>query len=222
MGCPRSQRPQAFRSPRALRRTGGLELVARAEKAGRLSPRVRQIRSRESRALFREKNPRSRIRSGDHSQPDEDRCRGEKRTRISEAPGRVRGLRLLLLAFRRRATQAEPLEGCAADSSDFARIRRIQQGPQAPGIQLRWPDGRLCVHAGGWNGERSRRRLFPLSEDPAGARESQDVKFPFGPTRAVDLKLPQRPHVEHNSYPSPKERTPREQGSCDYPPQGIA
>src|SRR6267143_5757962 len=223
MGCPRSQRPQAFRGPRALRRTGGIELVARAEKAGWLSPRVRQIRSRESRALFREKNPGPCIRSGDHSQPDEDRCRSEKRTRISQDPGRVRGLRLLLLAFRRRAAQAQPLEGCAADSSDFARIRRIQQGPQAPGIQLRWPDGRLCVHAGGWNGERSRRRLFPLSEDPAGARESQDVKFPFGPTRAVDLKLHRnaRTWSTIQFLPLPQERTRREQGDRDYPPQGI-
>src|SRR6266849_8009911 len=33
---------------------------------------------------------------------------------------------------------------------------------------------------------------------------------------------PQRPHVEHNSYPYPKERTRREQGDRDYPPQGIA
>jgi len=110
-----------------------------------------------------------------------------------------------------------------ADSSDFARIRRIQQGPQAPGIQLRWPDGRLCVHAGGWNGERSRRRLFPLSEDPAGARESQDVKFPFGPTRAVDLKL-RRNARTWCTIPTltSKERTRREQGGRDYPPQSIA
>src|SRR6266853_809513 len=189
MGCPRSQRPQAFRGPRALRRTGGIELVARAEKAERLSPRVRQIRSGESRALLREKNPGPCIRSGDHSQREEDRSRSAQRTRISQNPGRVRELRLLLLVFCRRAAQAQPLEGCLADSGDFARIRRIQQGPQAPGIQLRRPDGRLRLHAGGWNGERSRRRLFPLSEDPAGARESQDVKFPFGPTRAADLKL---------------------------------
>src|SRR6266403_4347375 len=60
------------------------------------------------------------------------------------------------------------MEDNTTDSCDFARIRRIQQGPQAPGIQLRRPDGRLCVHAGGWNGERSRRRLFPVSGDPAG------------------------------------------------------
>src|SRR5258708_2876797 len=216
MGCPRSQRPQAFRGPRALRRAGRTELVARAEKAGRVSPRVRQIRSRESRALLREKNPRSRIRSGDHSQPDEDRCRSEKRTRISQDPGRVRGLRLLLLAFCRRAAQAQSLEGCAADTSDFARIRRIQQGPQAPGIQLRWPDGRLCLHAGGWDGGRSRRRLFPLSEDPTGARGPQDVKFRFDPRRAVDLKL-RRNAWTWSTIPTltPKERTPREQGGRD-------
>src|SRR5882724_3377063 len=60
------------------------------------------------------------------------------------------------------------MEDDPADSSDFAGVRGIQQGPQAPGIQLRRPDGRLCVHAGGWNGERSRRRLFPVSGDPAG------------------------------------------------------
>src|SRR5258708_255041 len=63
------------------------------------------------------------------------------------------------------------MEDDATDSCDFARIRRIQPGPKAPGIQLRRPDGRLCVHAGGWNGKRSPRRLFPLSGDPAGLED---------------------------------------------------
>src|SRR6267154_387139 len=105
------------------------------------------------------------------------------------------------------------MEDDTTHSCDFARIRRIQQGPQAPGIQLRRPDGRLRLHAGGWNGERSRRRLFPLSEDPAGARESQDVKFRFDPTRAVDLKLHSNART-WSTIPTltPKERTPREQG----------
>ena len=41
--------------------TGRIELVARAEKAGRLSPRVRQVRSGESRALLQETNPEAYI-----------------------------------------------------------------------------------------------------------------------------------------------------------------
>src|SRR5258706_16359405 len=99
MGCPRSQRPQAFRGPRALRRAGGIELVARAEKAGRLSPRVRQIRSRESRALLREKNPGPPIRSGDHSQREEERSHKAQSPPMSRKTRRVRELRLLLLAL---------------------------------------------------------------------------------------------------------------------------
>src|SRR5216684_7324858 len=77
----------------------GLNWSLVLKKAGRVSPRVRQIRSGESRALLREKNPGPCIRSGDHSEPDEDRSRSAQRTRISQNPGRVRGLRLLLLAF---------------------------------------------------------------------------------------------------------------------------
>src|ERR1700681_3612364 len=74
------------------------------------------------------------------------------------------------------------MEDDAADSSDFARVRRIQQGPQAPGVQLRRPDGRLCVHAGGWNGKRPPRRLFPLPGHPAGLED-----WIFDVTKSVEM-----------------------------------
>src|SRR5260370_42251209 len=67
------------------------------------------------------------------------------------------------------------MEGDGANSCDLARIRCIQQRPQATGIQFRRLDGRLCVHAVGWNGKRSRRRLFSLSRDQA-ALENRDRK----------------------------------------------
>ena len=38
----------------------------------------------------------------------------------------------------------------------------LEQGSQAAGIQLHWPSSRICVHAGGWIGERSPRHLLPL------------------------------------------------------------
>lgn len=56
----------------------------------------------------------------------------------------------------------------AADSGDVTRIRCIQQGPQASRIQFRWSDGRVCPHAGRWNGKRPPRRLFPLSAGRIG------------------------------------------------------
>jgi len=52
----------------------------------------------------------------------------------------------------------------ATDSGDLSRIRRIQQRPQASWIQFCWFDRNVCTHAGGGNGERSSRRLFPLRE----------------------------------------------------------
>ena len=55
----------------------------------------------------------------------------------------------------------------AGDSGDLTRIRRVQQGSQAPRIQLRRLYHHLCAHAGGRHGERSPRRLFPISGDPA-------------------------------------------------------
>src|SRR5712691_6894268 len=76
------------------------------------------------------------------------------------------------------------MENDPADSSDFAGVRGIQQGPQAPGVQLRRTDGRLCVHAGGWNGKRSPRRLFPLSGDPAGLED-----WIFHVTKSVEMAL---------------------------------
>ena len=42
-------------------------------------------------------------------------------------------------------------------------------------IQFRRLDGRLCIHAVGWNGKRSPRRLFSLSRDQA-AFENVDRK----------------------------------------------
>src|SRR6266478_9663283 len=69
------------------------------------------------------------------------------------------------------------MEGDVSDSFDLARIRCIQQRPQAEGIQFRRLDGRLCVHAVGWNGKRSPRRLFSLSRDQgAGERRSKREK----------------------------------------------
>ena len=82
------------------------------------------------------------------TRPDERRCIAEKR------------------AVRRRDTQTQHLESYATDSSDFPRIRGIEQGSQAAGIQFCRPDGRVCVHAGGWIGERSPRQLLPLSANP--------------------------------------------------------
>src|SRR5213594_122979 len=82
------------------------------------------------------------------TRPDERRCIAEKR------------------AVRRRDTQTQHLESYATDSSDFPRIRGIEQGSQAAGIQFCRPDGRVCVHAGGWIGERSPRQLLPLSGNP--------------------------------------------------------
>src|SRR5882672_10836638 len=42
-----------------------------------------------------------------------------------------------------------------------ARIRGIEQGSQAAGIQFRRANSRICVHASDWIGERSPRQLLP-------------------------------------------------------------
>jgi len=55
--------------------------------------------------------------------------------------------------FRRREAQTWPMENYATDSSDFRRIRGIEQGSEAARIQLRRANGRVCVHAGGRIGE---------------------------------------------------------------------
>src|ERR1700730_6422456 len=60
----------------------------------------------------------------------------------------------------------------------------VQQGPQASLIQFRWFDGRVCPHAGGWNGKRSPRRLFPLSAAPAALEDCI-----FHVTKSVEMAL---------------------------------
>src|ERR1051326_4071335 len=57
------------------------------------------------------------------------------------------------------------MERDAASSCHFSRVRHIQQGSQAPGIQLRGFNRYICAHAGGRYGERPPYRLFPPSRD---------------------------------------------------------
>src|SRR5205807_9381326 len=77
-----------------------------------------------------------------------------------------------------------PVEDHATDTCNFCRIRCVQQGPQASRIQFRWFDGRVCPHAGRWDGNRSPRRLFPLSGDPAGSED-----WIFHVTKSVEMAL---------------------------------
>ena len=58
-------------------------------------------------------------------------------------------------------------EGNPFEAGDLTRIRRVQQGSQAPRIQLRRFYGYLCAHAGGRHSERSSCRLFPISRNSA-------------------------------------------------------
>jgi len=127
---------------------------------------LRQFRSRESSALFRETNPVPSGRCADYPQPHEDRRRGAQCPGVSQDPGGVRRLRLLLLAVRWWKAQTRPLENYATDSSDFPRIRDVEQGSQAARIQFRRANGSVCVHAGGRTGERPSCRLFSLSGTP--------------------------------------------------------
>ena len=90
----------------------------------------------------------------------------QRRTLLAD-PQIIRNrLRLLLLAVRWWKAQTRSLENYATDSSDFPRIRGIEQGSQAARIQLRRANGRVCVHAGGRIGERSPCPLFSLSGTP--------------------------------------------------------
>src|SRR5262249_54044806 len=82
----------------------------------------------------------------------------------------VRKLRRLLLAVRGWTAEAESMEDDAADSGHLTRVRRVQQRLEAPRIQLRRFHRHLRAHAGGRHGERSPRRLFPISRGERNCR----------------------------------------------------
>src|SRR5262249_16861961 len=79
------------------------------------------------------------------------------------------------MALCRRTTESEPLESHEANSRDLHRIRCVQQRLETARIQLRGFHRYLCTHAGSRDGERSPRRLLPIS----GSRCSLASKRPF-------------------------------------------
>ena len=90
---------------------------------------------------------------GHHPKPDEDRGCGTRRAGVSSHSERVRQLRCLLLALCRRTAKAESSESNGQGSRHLNRIRRIQQGFETPGVQFRWFDHHVRVHAGGRHGK---------------------------------------------------------------------
>jgi DNA-3-methyladenine glycosylase I len=95
------------------------------------------------------------------------RRRGEKRACVSGRAGSTRQLRRVLLAIRRRPPTTESMENDASDPCHHARVRCLQQRPQAARLQLRRIHRDLRPHAGSRDGERSLDRLFPISRRSA-------------------------------------------------------
>ena len=79
-----------------------------------------------------------------------------ERESVSARAGRVRQLRSLHLAIRRRQAAREQAEVAEAGAGENSRIRCDEQGSEASRIQVRRIDHLLRLHAGGRDGERSR------------------------------------------------------------------
>src|SRR5256885_934970 len=73
------------------------------------------------------------------------------------------------------ANPAEPLEDDQASPGHQPRVRRHEQGPAQPRLQLRRLDDLLRLHAGGGAGERSSGGVLPASNVAGSSQWRSDM-----------------------------------------------
>src|SRR5258707_665014 len=85
-----------------------------------------------------------------------------QRARVSRSPERIRHVRCVHLALRRRPAQTKRVEDSQTHPSENARIRRSQQRPEEARISVCWINYLLCADARHGDGERSSAELFSV------------------------------------------------------------
>src|SRR5258708_551628 len=153
-----ARRPRAVRVPAARGRAGRPLLGDDPAQARGLSQGVRRLRSKESGALHRGAEEPADEQRRDRAQPAEDRQRRDECPRISRRAKRIRQLRRLCLALRRRqAARQSRQQGPGEDRA----VRCAEQGSAQARLQVCRLDHLLCVHAGRGDGRRPCYRLLP-------------------------------------------------------------
>src|SRR5439155_12543048 len=98
----------------------------------------------------------------DNPQPAEDRGRRRERARVSGSAARVRQLRRVCLALRRREGEEKRLENPVRASGLYAGSRGHEPGPAVAGLPFCRADHLLRSYANHRNGKRPSRRLLLL------------------------------------------------------------
>ena len=100
-----------------------------------------------------------------NSQSPQDQRGRRKRSALPRRTGRIRQLQRLYLALCRWRAHSQRVSHPRRFTSHQPRIRRLEQRPQKPRLQIHRLDRHLRPHAGHRHGQRPRPRLLPPPSD---------------------------------------------------------
>ena len=130
------------------------------------------IRSRASCEVRRPRSDETTRGRGDRSQSAENQFHHRQRAGVHRGAERVRQLRRIRLAVRRRPAAHQQVARAEAGARTDGRVGRNEQGSAGPRLQVRGIDNLLRDDAGDRDGERSHGRL---REVPSGDAVSQEM-----------------------------------------------
>ena len=160
-GVPGIRRPRALREARARRLSGRPVLDHHPAQAREFPPRLRRLCAGENRALPAEQNRAPDGGRRHRAQSRQDRRRGALGARLARDHGERPGLFQIVVGFRRRPAEGQPLSHHGSGAGGNRDLARDVQGTGAARLQILRADHRLRLHAGRRHGQRSSHYLPP-------------------------------------------------------------